>query len=53
MEKEKLLVDINGNLLINNFIEYEQKLNRSDKTLKLYKTEINLFIKRYNFWQGR
>lgn len=36
------------NLLINNFIEYEQKLNRSDKTLKLYKTEINLFIKRYN-----
>ena len=36
------------NLLINNFLEYEQKLNRSDKTLKLYKTEINLFIKRYN-----
>lgn len=36
------------NLVINNFLEYEKKLNRSDKTLKSYKTEVNLFIKKYN-----
>lgn len=36
------------NLIVNNFLEYEKKLERAEKTLKLYKTEVTLFIKRYN-----
>ena len=39
---------MNINLILNNFLKYEEKLNRSDKTLKSYKTEVNLFIKKYN-----
>ena len=30
------------------FLEYEKKLERAEKTLKLYKIETTLFIKRYN-----
>ena len=39
---------MNINSIIENFLEYERKLERADKTLKLYKIETTLFIKRYN-----
>ena len=39
---------MNINTIVNNFLKYEEKLNRSEKTLKSYRIEVNLFIKRYN-----
>lgn len=35
-------------IIINDFLEYGEKLNKSEKTLKVYKTEVGLFIKKYN-----
>ena len=39
---------MNINSIIESFLEYEKKLERAEKTLKLYKIETTLFIKRYN-----
>ena len=39
---------MNINSIIESFLEYERKLERAEKTLKLYKTETTLFVKRYN-----
>ena len=39
---------MNINSIIENFLEYERKLERAEKTLKLYKIETTLFVKRYS-----
>lgn len=41
---------IDMDILLNNFIEYNIKLNKSDNTIKTYKKEINTFLKQYNIY---
>ena len=41
---------IDMDILLNNFIEYNIKLNKSDNTIETYKKEINTFLKQYNIY---
>ncbi len=46
--KQQKLININN--LMDDFIEYNIKLNKSEKTILTYKKEISLFLKQYNIY---
>lgn len=41
---------VSMDILLNNFIEYNMRLNKSDNTIETYKKEINTFLKQYNIY---